>query len=77
MPEGPRSTGMALASMVNWAGNTAIGLFFPMVQAALGDFSFVPFSIVLGAAFAYAIVYIPETRGKTPAELVRWYNGGK
>ena len=33
--QGPRSAAMALAALVNWLGNTAVGLSFPTLQVNL------------------------------------------
>ncbi len=27
-------------------------------------------------AFVYTLVMVPETKGKSPAELLRWFNKG-
>ncbi|XP_050736522.1 solute carrier family 2, facilitated glucose transporter member 1-like [Eriocheir sinensis] len=63
-PVGPRSVGIAVGGTTNWLSNMVVGLTFPLIQAAIGEFSFVLFiasSIVLGSVMYR---YLPETFGK-------------
>ncbi|KAL3909113.1 MAG: hypothetical protein SGILL_008217 [Bacillariaceae sp.] len=61
---------MSLCSQLNWACNFIVGMVFPYMNLYLGPYSFVPFAIILGFAFVYALLILPETQGKTPDELV-------
>ena len=49
---------------------------FPFVQSALGNLSFAPFAIWLAGALVFTLVRVPETKGKTPQELIRELNKG-
>lgn len=60
---------MTEGTKLNNICNFAVGLFFPYMNEALGAYSFGPFAVVLILGFLYALVYMPETSGTTPAEL--------
>jgi hypothetical protein len=66
----------AVAAAFNWIANTLVALYFRDVNNLLGNLSFLPFCGWLAGAFVFTIVYVPETKGKTPAELLRWFNKG-
>ena len=61
----------SLAMSCNWFFNFCVGMFFPFVSALLGPFSFVPFAVILFGTVLYAIFVLPESRGKTPAQVMR------
>lgn len=63
------ATAMSVSSQLNWACNFIVGLVFPYLQDYLGAFSFVPFSLVLLMTIIFVILWLPETKGTTPAEL--------
>ena len=46
--QAPRSAAIAVATLVNWSGNLAVGLIFPIMQEKITDFSFLPFTISIG-----------------------------
>lgn len=77
LPEGPRATGMAIGAATNWMFTTVVALCFPLVQSALDNYSFVPFIVCIAATIAFTAVFVPETRGKTPSELMAWLNKGR
>jgi len=61
---------MSLCSQLNWACNFIVGLVFPYMKEYLGPYSFGPFATILALVFTFALTVLPETQGKTPAELV-------
>ena len=75
-PENSRGSAMALASVANWSAATLVGFIFPFMQSALGNYSFVPFAVWLAAAMVFTLARVPETKGKSPQELVRELNRG-
>jgi len=77
VPEGPRSTVMALAAGANWVFTTVIALAFGPVQRALGNYSFVPFCGFLALTFAFIGCYVPETKGRSAAEVLRGLATGR
>ena len=67
--EAPRATAMSMAASVNWLCNAAIGLSFPLMQAALGPAVFLPFCAVLATWIWFTSRYVPETQGKSLAQV--------
>lgn len=61
---------MSACCQLNWACNFIVGLVFPYMNVYLGPYSFLPFAIVLGFTFVFALLVLPETQGTTPEELV-------
>uniref|UniRef100_A0A7S0Q473 Major facilitator superfamily (MFS) profile domain-containing protein n=1 Tax=Coccolithus braarudii TaxID=221442 RepID=A0A7S0Q473_9EUKA len=68
-PEEPRATAMGAAAVLNWVCNFIIGLLFPPMTEVLGPAVFVPFVLVLAAWFFVTFRYVPETKGKTIAQI--------
>ncbi len=76
-PTESRGAAMALAAAVNWVCTMLVGVLFPILNKALPNgLSFLPFAATLGLGFVFAVAYVPETKGKTPAEIVAGMNGG-
>ncbi|XP_012269365.2 solute carrier family 2, facilitated glucose transporter member 1-like isoform X2 [Athalia rosae] len=66
---GPRPAAMALGSVSNWGGNFIVGMTFPVVEHAIGAYSFLIFA---GCTLLLALlnrIYLPETRGKSTMEI--------
>jgi MFS family permease len=72
-PEDSRATAMGFAAGANWLGTTIVGVAFPYLQELLGNYSFLPFAAWLALGLAFTVVYVPETKGRTPAELLAWF----
>lgn len=68
-PEGPRATAMGFAATLNWLCNAAVGLGFPPMQRALGPYVFFPFAAVLAGWLVFTFRFVPETRGRTVAQV--------
>ena len=64
---------MGFAAGANWLATTTVGVCFPLIQELLGNYSFLPFAAWLTLGLAFTIVYVPETKGRTPAELLAWF----
>lgn len=75
-PGDSRGSAMALGAACNWVANTFVVLLFPLMNKALGNYSFLPFAAWLSVALAFAILRVPETKGKTPAQLIKELGGG-
>lgn len=71
--EDTRGKATALAGAANWISNMIVGITFPFVQKALGNYSFVPFAVWLALTVLVTIVFVPETKGKSPHEIQRWF----
>lgn len=73
LPEGkhsPRATVMGLASGANWLFTIVVALAFPSVQSALGNYSFVPFIVFLTLTLIFVKLFVVETKGRTPAQVL-------
>ena len=60
---------MSVSLQLNWVCNFFVGLLFPHIDKTFGPYSFIPFATSLFFTFLYAWIYLPETQGRTPAEL--------
>lgn len=70
------TTAMSIACIVNWGCNFLVGLFFPFIQELFGPWSFGPFSFVLVCTFLFTYLLLPETHGKSVAEIQRLIGSG-
>jgi len=61
----------SISMSCNWFSNFCVGMLFPYMDKYLGPYSFVPFAVVLLGTVLYAIFLLPETRGKTPAQVMQ------
>ncbi|GLH06972.1 Facilitated trehalose transporter Tret1 [Gryllus bimaculatus] len=76
---GPTAGGGAVA--INWATAAVVTETFPMLKERFGQRPvFAAFGVMAGVAAAFALLLVPETRGKTRAELreelARWPRRG-
>ena len=53
---------MSVGCMVNWILNFSVGMCFPMIQAAIGIYSFTIFTAITGALLALLVYILPETK---------------
>ncbi len=60
---------MSIISQWSWVVNFAVSLVFPTVHNILGEYTFVPFAVSLLFSFFIARATMPETHGKTPAQV--------
>lgn len=44
---GPRPAAMSLGSVFNWGGNFVVGMLFPSLQAAIGPYVFLIFTLFI------------------------------
>lgn len=61
---------MTVSLFLQWVCNFVVGLAFPYVNEALGPYSFAPFAAVLLLTIIYVWIWLPETQGKSPEELL-------
>lgn len=67
---------MSMGSLSSWTCNFIIGMTFPSLQNAWGSFVFLPFSITCFIMFLLTKFYLPETRGRDPAEVAPLISNG-
>jgi len=80
--QGPRSAATSICCFVNWAANLLVSLTFPTVLIPfMGNFTFLPFAILLALFFIFVYLYLPETKGRQVGETTallqssRWSAG--
>lgn len=61
---------MSIISQWSWFVNFFVGLVFPTMHKLLGEYTFVPFALGLIVSFFFTWIALPETHGKTPAQVV-------
>ena len=61
----------SISMSCNWFSNFCVGMLFPYMDKYFGPFSFVPFAVVLLGTVLYASFVLPETRGKTPGQVMQ------
>lgn len=59
----------AFCAANNWLANTVVALTFSSMQKALSDYSFLPFAGVLALGLAFILAAVPETRGRSLADI--------
>lgn len=64
-----RPAAMGLGSLASWLCNFYIGMTFLPMRSAIGAFVFLPFAAVCFILVALMFVYLPETRGREPADV--------
>lgn len=67
--QGPRPAAMSVSVLVNWLANFIVGIGFPSMKNALGNFTFVPFIVFLGIFWMFTYKKVPETKNKTFEEI--------
>eukprot|EP00752_Nemacystus_decipiens_P004333 g3958.t1 len=68
------ATAMSIACQVNWASNFVVGIGWPYMHQAMGPYSFVTFGSLLLTTFLFTWQYLPETAGRSHAEVLRAAN---
>jgi len=68
-PSEVSATAMTATCALNWICNFIVGLTFPSINNALGNYTFVPFGIVCLATCILTHAYLPETKGKSIEEI--------
>ena len=63
------ATAMSVACQVNWASNFVVSIGWPLMHHAMGSYSFVTFDTILLATFLFTLFYLPETSGRSAAEV--------
>ncbi|EEY59854.1 Major Facilitator Superfamily (MFS) [Phytophthora infestans T30-4] len=67
-PDEARPMGNAVCVGCSWLSNLTVGLSYPYVAAALGDFSFTPFMCTVALSYVFVYLFVPDTSGKTMQE---------
>lgn len=68
-PNAMRAKGVALATAVNWISNFTVGVITPPMLEKTKYRTFVFFAVVCFLTVVWAILIVPETKGKTLEEM--------
>ena len=58
-----------MAAGINWLANASVGFLYPILDEAMGGYTFFIFAGLLGGFIFYTFVFVPETKGRTPADI--------
>ena len=73
-----KSVGASLATAMNWICAFLVSKFYPNIEKALHTSgSYWLFAAVCAAGTLYVILFVPETKGKSPQEIKRYFAGEK
>ncbi|KAI5631166.1 sugar transporter domain-containing protein [Phthorimaea operculella] len=67
--QGARSAAVSVGALVNWLANFIVGLTFIPMKDALGDYVFIPYTVLLVLFFLFCYFKQPETKNKTVEEV--------
>ncbi|KUF96626.1 hypothetical protein AM588_10007842 [Phytophthora nicotianae] len=68
-PDEARPMGNSVCVGCSWLSNLTVGLSYPYIAAALGDFSFTPFMCTVALSYVFVYSFVPDTSGKTMQEI--------
>lgn len=68
-PNSMRAKGVALATCVNWISNFTVGIATPPMIQNIGFGTYIFFAVFCGLAGVWAVLLVPETKGKTLEEI--------
>ena len=63
------ATATSVACQVNWASNVVVSAGWPLMHQVMGPYSSVTFGNILLATFLFMFFYLPETSGRSVAEV--------
>uniref|UniRef100_A0ABM5F2L2 Major facilitator superfamily (MFS) profile domain-containing protein n=1 Tax=Pogona vitticeps TaxID=103695 RepID=A0ABM5F2L2_9SAUR len=70
-----RPAAFVMGGCLNWAGLFALGITFPFAVESLGPFCFLIFTAVLLGTSLFFYLFLPETKGKSIAEITEEFEG--
>ncbi|OWY91376.1 Glucose transporter, partial [Phytophthora megakarya] len=73
-PDSIRASASALCIGINWLCNLIVGVGYPYVSDAFGDYAYVPFVVFLAFFYLLSLKLIPETSNKSAEEILAEYD---
>ncbi|KAJ0177946.1 hypothetical protein K1T71_006819 [Dendrolimus kikuchii] len=67
--QGARSAAVSVGALVNWFANFIVGLTFISMKEALGNYVFLPFTVLLIFFFTFQYFMMPETKNRSIEEV--------
>ncbi|KAG2805795.1 hypothetical protein PC129_g12551 [Phytophthora cactorum] len=74
IPDSIRASASSLCIGINWLCNLIVGVAYPYISDALGDYAYVPFVVLLIVFYLLALNLVPETSGKSAEEILAEYD---
>ncbi|CEG37755.1 major facilitator superfamily [Plasmopara halstedii] len=68
-PDDVRAVGCSICVGCSWLCSLTVGLTYPYIAAALGNYSFVPFMYTITFSFLFFYSIVPDTYGKTIQDI--------
>ncbi|CAH8527799.1 unnamed protein product [Schistosoma rodhaini] len=68
-----RDAAVSIAAATNWLCNAIVALIFPQLVIYIGIYAFIPFICALLVVLIFVGLYLPETKGKTPASIEDYF----
>ncbi|KAF3763474.1 general substrate transporter [Cryphonectria parasitica EP155] len=75
-PNSQRAKGVALATCVNWLANFTVGIATPPMLQDIRFGTYIFFAFFCGLAGIWALLFVPETKGKTLEEIDALFGDG-
>ena len=69
----PRAAATSLSIFSNWLAQLAVALTFPVLQHKIGNYSFLPFLVLLVILYIILLVYFPETKNRSSSDTARLF----
>eukprot|EP00079_Xenopus_tropicalis_P031900 XP_017945671.1 PREDICTED: solute carrier family 2, facilitated glucose transporter member 9-like isoform X2 [Xenopus tropicalis] len=69
-----RTAALVMVGTINWAELFILGMVFPFIQAAIGQFCFLIFLVIIASCGIYLYFFLPETKGKSWLETKDDFN---
>ncbi|CEG37748.1 major facilitator superfamily [Plasmopara halstedii] len=73
-PDSIRASASSFCIGINWLCNLVVGISYPYVSEALGDYAYAPFVVLLATFFLLGLKMVPETSGKSAEEIQAEYD---
>ena len=64
---------MAIAAGINWVANAIVAFSFPVLNEAIGGYTFFIFTVFVVIFIIYTFLFVPETKGKTVHEVQAYF----
>lgn len=69
LPPSVRPAGVSLSVALNWGSTFVVSQVYPYMVTGLGSYSLLPFAVFCLATVVFAFFFVPETSGKSMAEI--------
>ena len=67
--QAPRAAASSFSIFCNWMAQLMVALLFPQIQKSMGNYSLIPFAILLFILWIILFIYFPETKNQSAAQV--------